>query len=676
MSNYSAERLYRLLPALHRLRDADQGYPLRDLVTILAGQAEVLEADIQQLYENWFVETCEPWVVPYLGDLLGVRGTRGAASRRAEVANTLPYRQAKGTLAVTERLARDVTGWPARAVESFQLLGTTQYVKHVRLANLRTPDLRRASDLELLSGPFETAAHTAEVRRIAVEAGRYNIQNLGIFLWRLQAYPLAEGMPHPVTGSFSTPQKHFTWNPLGMDQQLFSSGGTAAGSRVASELDVPGPIRRRALYDALARYYGSGLSLAVWTSWDPALTAQDPLPADQVAVCDLTQWKTPSQVKVAVDPLLGRLSFQDDQDPGKVRVSYHYGFSDDLGGGTYERQATFTRIAGETYFAVSETASPELQTLQGALGEWKQALALGPVSAVIEIRDSRTYAEHLKVPEIPSGHRLEIRAANRQRPTLLLTTEIKVTGAAESSFEMNGLLVAGRPVRLAGQLNHALFQHTTLAPADGTPVLIVEPGGAQVTIERSIVGAVRASYEAHVDILDSIVDAGDGTGRALLPAYAAPDGKAPGGALTVSRSTVIGAVRTGTLALAENSLFLHPVRAERRQEGCVRFCSLAAGSRVPRRFHCQPAVPDGSTADEARRLAALLSPRFTALRYGDPGYCQLTADTPREIRRGAEDESEMGVFSSLLNPQREDALRLRLEEYLRVGLEAGIFYAT
>jgi hypothetical protein len=46
------------------------------------------------------------------------------------------------------------------------------------------------------------------------------------------------------------------------------------------------------------------------------------------------------------------------------------------------------------------------------------------------------------------------------------------------------------------------------------------------------------------------------------------------------------------------------------------------------------------------------------------------------VRRGAEDESEMGALSSLKQPQREDDLRVRLDEYLRVGLEAGLFFVT
>ena len=36
----------------------------------------------------------------------------------------------------------------------------------------------------------------------------------------------------------------------------------------------------------------------------------------------------------------------------------------------------------------------------------------------------------------------------------------------------------------------------------------------------------------------------------------------------------------------------------------------------------------------------------------------------------------MGVTHELYAPQREDNLRIRMDEYLRFGLEAGFFYAT
>jgi hypothetical protein len=109
-----------------------------------------------------------------------------------------------------------------------------------------------------------------------------------------------------------------------------------------------------------------------------------------------------------------------------------------------------------------------------------------------------------------------------------------------------------------------------------------------------------------------------------------------------------------------------PLWTDRRQAGCLRFCFVPPGSRTPRRFQCQP-------TDEGDPN---LWPAFTSLRYGHPGYCQLALSTPAAIRRGAEDESEIGAFHMLYQPQREANLRLRLDEYLRFGLEAGIFYIT
>jgi hypothetical protein len=135
-------------------------------------------------------------------------------------------------------------------------------------------------------------------------------------------------------------------------------------------------------------------------------------------------------------------------------------------------------------------------------------------------------------------------------------------------------------------------------------------------------------------------------------------------------------VHAAEIALASNTLFVAalapsgetwkaPVWADRRQAGCIRFSYVPPGSRTPRRFHCQP--PDGSPD---------VRPFFASLRFGDPAYGMLRAATPDAIRRGADDESEMGVFHALFQPQRETNLRVRFDEYLRFGLEAGIFYAS
>jgi hypothetical protein len=629
VSSYSAENLYQLLPALYRQRDAEQDLPLRALVEILAEQAQVVERDIHRLYDNWFVETCEPWVVPYLADLVGIAGLSGEELRRGEVANTLAYRQRKGTPAVLEQLARDATGWPARVVPSFERIAITQHADHVR-PDRRTVDLRRTGELRALGGAFDTTARTAEVSRTGL-----NLSSVRIHLWRLGAYPLVRVQPAVVAGD----NHNFTFDPIGRNQQLFHAP--------VSEADVPAPITRRDLVSSIDTLYGPGRSLEIWDG------DGNPVTSGHIVVCDLSNFNRALDAgQVAVDPVLGRIRFASPQTARSVRVSYHYGFSADLGGGAYEREASFPRIAGEALLRVG--GANGFATIGEALTHWG-----GRGSTVIEIADSRTYEENLAI-RIPADTRLEIRAANEERPTLRLSAELTVQGGERSRFEVNGLLIAGS-LRTIGSLQGLTLRHTTLVP--GALSLNVQSPTTAVTIERSILGGISTGADVQVGASDSILDAGTQTATVFT-----------GGLLSLARATVIGRVQAAAIPRADSVLFLaagfgNRIAVSRRHEGIVRFSYVPLGSQTPHRYRCQPVA---TTFD----LAVGLTPRLTSLTWGDPGYCQLVAGTPDEIRRGAEDGSEMGAFASLRQPQREEYLRARLEDHLPAGLEAGIVFMT
>ena len=111
-----------------------------------------------------------------------------------------------------EQLARDTTGWNARSVEFFELLSTTQHFNHVRLLNHRTADLRQAGKVELLNTPFDTITHTADVRHIASTRGRHNVPNVGVHLWRLQAYAVVESDARVIG---NPADRSFTFDPAG-----------------------------------------------------------------------------------------------------------------------------------------------------------------------------------------------------------------------------------------------------------------------------------------------------------------------------------------------------------------------------------------------------------------------------------------------------------------------------
>jgi hypothetical protein len=712
MSRYDARTLYELLPAVYRQRDADRGYPLYDLVKVLAEQAEIVAADIETLSENAFIETCEPWAVSYAGDLLGVRGLRPgrATSARAEVANTLGYRRRKGTAAMLEQLARDVSGWPARVVEFLRLLAVSQHMNHIRLGYPTTADLRDPGVLEFLNGPLDRLAHSVDVRRIEPREGRHNIRNIGLFLFRLQAYPQHLATPAEVDSSTG----HYRFNPLGIDAPLFHHPVTETGpASIAQEENLPGPIRRRALRDDLADpassvYIGGNRSLGIWeVKNDEWVQVSIPVKA-----CHLGDWDRalPTGV-IAVDPVLGRLRFSDPATvPDGFRITSHYGFPAEIGGGEYDRSATLTDISdvGDVHrYQVGDKDDPILKedesidttsprffsrvtdALVSAQSSWA-----GGETRFIEIVDSRTYPETIPPVVIPEGGRLILRAAAGHRPVLRLGANLAFETQRESRLEIDGLWIdGGRLEILEGTdingdtvgLDGLILKHLTLVPGlslapDGTPEtpgaasVVIQPNSTGVEIQKSILGGVRSAPEARIRMSDSILDVHDPMNGIAFGDLLGGIGF--GGCLSASRCTVIGRVLASAVVLGENSLFLGPMVADRRQEGCLRHSWVLPESRVPRRFRCQPEVPANGSMTEVRRLTAHLSPRFTTLHYGRPAYGQLDWHAPREILRGAEDGSEMGVYSSLQQPQREDDLRMRLDEYLPVGLEAGILYAT
>jgi hypothetical protein len=727
--NPNPDRLYELLPVVYRLRDADRGYPLRALMQVISEQVNLVEADITQLYENWFIETCQEWVVPYIGGLIGyipvvdtaelagVQTARGLSQERIliprrEVANTIRYRRRKGTVSLLEDLTMAVAGWPAHAVEFYRLLGVTQNINYLHLDRGRTVDVRDGDAMEDIDGPFEELAHTVDVRRINSHRahGRANIPEVGVFVWRLKAYSVTRT---PAYCYEEVSPNCYLFSVLGNDTQLYTNPQPIPASLGynANELNYPTPIRRRSFEtmetgeiaetsaSGVPFYYGDGKSFEIYVG-----AARQPVPPDQIVAADLTDWTyRPLPDTVAVDPRLGRISFP----PGQSRkqgvwVSYYYGFSADIGGGEYNRP--LTQPAGSTIYLVGEQET--FTRINDALTQWKDDQ---PQNAVIEITDSGVYVEPINL-SLKANQALQIRAANRKRPVIRLLDwqtsqpdDLSVTGEAGTWFTLDGLLITGRGVRVEGDLAGVTISHSTLVPgwglhcdcqpkraAEPSLELINSPGC--ISIEHSIIGAIQVDRDevkedpGLIRVSDSIVDATSPERVAL----GAPEAICAYAVLTVVRSTVFGQIQTHAIELAENTIFIGSILACRRQQGCMRFCYVTPGSRTPRRYECQPDLVDRAVADLFQKgdLTAAerdafqgseqlrVEPEFNSTRYGTPTYCQLANACAGEIRCGADDESEMGVFHDLYQPQRAANLKARLNEYTPAGMDAGIIYAT
>jgi hypothetical protein len=718
------ERLYHLLPSVYRLRDAAAGEPLRALLAVMESEIESVEANLEELYESWFVETAPEWVIPYLGELVGNRPLAGVAqSRRADVARTLYYRRRKGTLPMLEELARDVTGWGAHAVEFMELLGWTQNPNHLRyslspdpglahptaVSRIGTVSLREPDALDRLDGPWDLTAHTVDVRRAppgAYAAGRrtparagegwYGPRRIGFFLWRLRSYPLDA---IPARRAAAPDQHGWHFSPLGAPTPLFVDPRAERDpARLAREVHVPAPIRPLSFRGDLEAYRADHLSLPpderpVASEWYGPHRSVNvvadgvPVPPSVVLCKDLGDWARPPAGRVGVDVRRGRISFAVGEEPDEVRVAFAYGFSADVGAGPYDRRGPLADAEAAEWVQVVARGTP-VETLQDAIAAWDAA---GKPRGRIEIADSGVYGGALAI-ELPADGSLVLRAAEGRLPSVQPVGDLAVSAPAEGArFVLDGLLVEGG-VELDGPVTLEVA-HCTLVPGgaldgEGEPrfpdrdSVNVAAAGVQapeVTITSSIVGSIRLPDTARrLTIRDGIVQAFP-VGGVERPAIAADDaGDGPGPPTVLERVTLFGPVRVRELALATEVIFTAPVLVQRGQVGCVRFSYVPEASRTPRRFHCQPdlaleAVTDLAERDRVRRR---LVPTFTSTRLGDPAFAQLRQDCALEIRAGAENGSEMGAFSALLQPQREADLRTRLDEYLPFGLEAALIYVT
>ncbi|MFG3365256.1 hypothetical protein ACGF0K_09780 [Streptomyces sp. NPDC048156] len=718
-TNREPDGLAALLPRWHLLRDAEEGEPLRALLAVIAEQLDRVRDGVEQGYEDLFVETAAPWVLPYLGDLVGYRTLPGyervltaglheggraalaeAVAPRADVAATVAARRRKGTLHLLEEISEQVAGWPARAVELSRLVAHHQSVKLYRDAageRGRLLDLRDGSALALTGGPFDSTARTVDVRRAdsSRRQGGWTPAGVGLFVWRLKAYSLTSSPAYCIDRA----RNLYTFSILGHDSPLVTEPvPEPSPTHIATVDNVPAFITRRLLHDRLLDYYGPGKSFVVRRDGE-----DKPVPPSDIVVADLSDWRyRPKRGQVAVDPELGRIAFGARSAPRQgVWVDYHYASGADMGGGEYERPDRVDRPDAAFYRVGPGQPYRQIMDAYRAWQHDRRAGRTGP-DGIIEITHSGAYQEQLDF-DLDPGDRLEVRAAEGTRPVMRLLDwysnrpdALNIRAVAEDCapherprIVLDGLLVAGRGINVTGPMGAVVVRHTTLVPgwslepgcephSPDEPSIVLDRTTACLQIEHSVLGTIEVIGDEvgedplDIHLRDSILDA-TGHDREAL---SAPDCRLAHAVLHAHRATVIGEVHTHAVEIAENSVFTGRLRVARRGLGCLRYSYVPTGSRTPRRHRCQPDLTPG------------VQPLFAAVRYGTPWYGQLAdlphsrlrssggTPVPEEIRRGADDGGEMGAFHDLYRPQREDGLRARLAQYTPAGTDAGILFVT
>jgi hypothetical protein len=644
-----ADRLWKLLPEVYRSVDSgnlDGKGPLRELCERIGAQMAIVRRSIDRTWEDQSIESGDDWMVPYLADLLATNLVSGSSQpeQRREVAKTIYYRRRKGTVALLEELAGDVTGWEVRIVEFFRRMARTRHgldpaiglpsatsdpagASRLQIAeglvgrNTRTviggtADLRNVYGASKAGSAFDEFFYTADSRRGRGRTGWHNIPRLGVFVWRLMTFPQSAGdtstVVTPVAGVAPNLGCH-SFDPTGRDVPLFAAGGrlrdAGFGDRWTSpaEWQLPTPIAgplldddRRAGKSHPDLYAGPASPTAVEMR-SLAVFDNSFAPAHLVPLASLH-----------IRPEVGRFSATGVAGP--FRVWSHYGFSARLGAGAYDRRP----------LAAALPAPSPLLTVHDGSGN----LSAIPGSGTVTMGDSLTYDD---VPDVTGVGDLTVRSANGTRPLIRppatrapwTFTAAVTTGA---TLRLEGIFTSGVDLVLRGRFDAVTVRFSTFDPgqaaASGWARAIddrelvpatfwIEGEVGALTVERCITGPIRTRLGGSVETLtirDSIVQFGaPAAGHAL---------EVDSGEVVLVRSTILGTLAVHRLDASESILGDVATTGD-PQHGCVRFSAWADGSILPRKY-------------ESVRIAAGAE-LFTSRLFGQPGYAQLRTDADTAI---------------------------------------------
>jgi hypothetical protein len=575
---YYSDKLWMLLPAIYRSLDTDafnSNGPLREIVNRIGAQAAIIRRSIDRLWEDQSIESCDIWVIPYIGDLLATNllASLDARGQRLDVAKTIYYRRRKGTVAVLEEIAHDITGWDARVVEFFRRLARTRHnfdppVTPAADTPADALSLRQAEGLSgqltgtaiggwadlrntygasqaqspfgvrpafLPPSAFDEYFHTADFRAGHGRSGWYNIPNLGVFVWRLISFGVAQ----------TTPVRNgncFTFDPTGRQVPLFAVSSRPLGDTWVSprEWQLPTPISTPLLQASLV----APQTQPLYAMLEPDGVTLQPnslgvfnFTGTFYELIDVAQVSTFPQAagtshQVVIFPEEGRFELlSSSADP--IAVTYHYGFSSEIGAGPYDR-----RVIGST---PAPSPAPVIH-LQGGGDALAVAGAIAP-GQTTSIDDSLTYNG---AADISAAQSIALVARNLARPVIRFGGSAPsgpwtIHGLPGSTLALEGLLVSGSDLVLTGNFDSVTLTCCTFDPGsaathsaggvlfaealDGMPLspstIWIEAEVGTIIVDRCITGPIRTRAEGEVETLsacNSIIQAIPTTGTGSLEA--------------------------------------------------------------------------------------------------------------------------------------------------------------
>jgi hypothetical protein len=727
---YYLEKMWALVPSVHRTRDGLASPPdvLRSIVAIIANTAAVLRRSQDRVWDDQFIDLCDDWAVPYLGDLVATRmvSALDTRTRRIDVAKTIYYRRRKGTPAVLAELLVDITAWDGALVEELRRLARHRHGLDPKPAGrlgriTGTPpggwaDLRAPRGGELDAGPFGEWSHRPDMRRFHGGAdGRYGIPKLGFHLYRLT----------PTTIAGVTPVVHaadpraFTVDPSGRSVPLFQrktrpsfTTGTTPTWRAPREYEVAAPMTCRGLADAQFVITESRLA---------------PLGLPASALADLAtlagiRFRDESRLRLRIAAMPSAAALT----PANVDAIVAATLVPDCGRAVLLIPGVDASGASNPSFAVAAgTPVPPTATYGADLSTWRAGLAspphaqllvdpaLGriqfPIGAPAAVTTSYTIAS---LGPIGAGVWSRSGLAAVSSPADIVGVGVPLDGTvvvpagvkeidnnstyasiASQPAVANLTLQAGdhcRPfVELAGDWTlTGVVDATTGAAATlvldglwlgGAGTLVLAGTFASVTLRNLTLDPGGGSDPNGAAISEVALAIGASVESLVIErCITGPIGTQGSGeveTLTISDS-IVQAVAGSAIAFTSGTANL----ARTTVLGTSTFHRLDATDSVfadgvdvaDTQHGCFrfSAAPAGSRLPHPFESVSFDDPSglFLSTTFGAPAYACLSAIAPATIARGAESGSEMGAYSSQLVPIKLDSLATKVDEYMPFGL--------
>lgn len=666
------ELLRDLLPRFYWAREAGDG-ALAALVAALADEYERLRGNVEGLYDEFFIQTCSPAIVPYIGYGVGVAGLGPVhgpgVGDRAWVGRIVGLRRRKGTLATAARAVAAATEWAIFLQDGRDATAHTQSVLYPHPDRGQLVDVSQAAAARESDAPWSVVTRNASVAGRPVcagipaggstvaRAGYPGPQTVEVAVWRLQSFPVTCRTPRRLERPSDLEGRAFTLHPAGTDIRLFATPAHAADRGLPDALgDLPLPLTVASLGAALAAARSpQDAPVAVWRR--DAAGRVTPVPRGLLVAGDLSDWRVRHHrhAEAIVDPHLGRLLFCGHR-PEEVQVSYAYGFAGPLGGGPYGHASSYAALGPHTeVLHVGRTTPGAPPGIYHSIRNAIATAARQPAGSdcLLLVTDSATYGhpgERWRIV-LDGGRTLRIASTPEAAPVLDGCLDVSV--AAGSRLELSGLTVLGT-VTVEGQGELAV-EHSTLAPRDTASIFVPDGSAPAVSLSYVVLGPIDAGGEALVSTTATIVDGhgGDAIGSSARPA----------GALDLRQVTVLGS-STARTVVAEDCIFAKRVIALAPGDGLIRSSFVPGESTAGVLVGCQP-VPGADVP---------VHPMFTSTRWGDAGYAQLDLRCSPAIAHGAAQGGEMGAFNWLRQPTRFARLPLVLNEMLPAAIAASVDY--